>query len=61
MPADDFAKIANTYGLKGTAYPTVETAVQAALANGNPADMIFIGGSSFIVADALPLFNSSNH
>ena len=41
------------HGLKGTAYPTVSAAVDAALAASTPEDFIFIGGSSYIVADYL--------
>ena len=40
-------------GLTGTAYPTVVDAVQAAKKNCLPKDLIFVGGSSFIVADLL--------
>ena len=40
-------------GLKGTTYPTVVEAVQAAKKNCPPKDLIFVGGSSFIVADLL--------
>jgi len=34
----------------------VSTAINAAKENADENDFIFIGGSSFIVADALPLF-----
>lgn len=44
------------YGLKGSSYPTVSDAIFAAKENAEKEDVIFIGGSSFIVADALPLF-----
>ena len=40
-------------GLKGNAYPTVVEAVQAAKKDCPPKDFIFVGGSSFIVADLL--------
>ena len=36
-----------------TTYPTVVEAVQAAKKNCPPKDLIFVGGSSFIVADLL--------
>ena len=42
-------------GLQGRAYPTVAEAVAAARASATPDDMIFIGGSTFIVADFLSL------
>ena len=39
--------------LHGDAYPDVETAVAAAKEKANKNDFIFVGGSSFIVADLL--------
>lgn len=39
------------YGLKGAAYPDVMTAYHAARAAAYPDDLIYIGGSSFVVAD----------
>lgn len=41
------------WNLKGTCYPDVESAVSSARANATENDLIFIGGSTFIVADAL--------
>lgn len=42
-----------TYGLRGSCYDTVAGALNAARAVAGQDDMIFIGGSTFIVADAL--------
>lgn len=47
------------YNLKGDTYPTVSKAVKAAIKNADKDDLIFIGGSSFVVADALQLFHCS--
>mgnify|MGYP001263585016 CR=1 FL=1 len=44
---------AEGYGLAGQAYNSVPEAVEAARAASGPRDMIFIGGSTFVVADAL--------
>jgi dihydrofolate synthase/folylpolyglutamate synthase len=44
---------AGKYGLGGDSYPTVGEALAAARAAAGPDDMIFIGGSTFVVADAL--------
>lgn len=44
------------YGLQGFTYPSVSDAIRAAKENAGENDLIFIGGSSFVVADALPLF-----
>jgi dihydrofolate synthase/folylpolyglutamate synthase len=41
------------YGLAGDSYPSVAEALSAARAAALPDDMIFIGGSTFVVADAL--------
>jgi dihydrofolate synthase / folylpolyglutamate synthase len=40
-------------GLKGECYPDVKTAMKAAVKTASESDMIFIGGSTFIVADAI--------
>ena len=53
MPATQLAEIANQCGLIGEQYPSVEEAYNAALAAAQPSDTIFIGGSTFIVADLL--------
>ncbi len=53
MAAEDIAALGKELGLKGTVYPTVSEAYQTALAETSPSDLIFVGGSSFIVADLL--------
>ena len=50
------ARQAETYGLKGNSFGGVVEAMGAAKENADKNDLIFIGGSSFIVADVLPLF-----
>lgn len=47
------AKQAATHGLKGTVYTTVKEAYLAAEREAKPDDMIFSGGSTFVVADLL--------
>ncbi|MFZ5942393.1 MAG: bifunctional folylpolyglutamate synthase/dihydrofolate synthase [Bacteroidota bacterium] len=47
---------AKAFGLQGAVYDTVKDAVEAARREALPDDLIFIGGSTFVVADALPLF-----
>ena len=46
-------RLAGEAGLKGDTYPSVSEAVQAAKADAAPEDFIFVGGSTFIVADLL--------
>lgn len=53
------AETALQFDLKGDKYNTVELAMKAAKENANKNDFIFIGGSSFVVADALTLFINS--
>lgn len=47
---------AQKYGLNGNIYDEISKAIESAQKNADENDFIFIGGSSFIVADALPLF-----
>ena len=53
MPARDLASLAESKGLSGQMYPTVEKAYSAALNDASENDTVFIGGSTFIVADLL--------
>ncbi|MBP9185834.1 MAG: bifunctional folylpolyglutamate synthase/dihydrofolate synthase [Bacteroidia bacterium] len=53
MPAAQLATEAAVYNLNGKVYATVNEAKQAALKQASITDMIFIGGSTFIVAEAL--------
>ena len=53
LPAEKVKELANSYGLSGNAYPDVKTAVEAAQKQASADDFIFVGGSSFIVADLL--------
>lgn len=52
----ELAHKGSAFGLQGTTYHTVESAVKAALLNANPDDLVFIGGSNFVVAEALECF-----
>ncbi len=49
-----FQKMGNLFNLKGECYPTVISALQAAKENADSDDLIFIGGSTFVVAEAIP-------
>lgn len=53
LPAEKVKELASSYGLSGDAYPDVKTAVEAAQKRADADDFIFVGGSSFIVADLL--------
>lgn len=53
LPEEELQNLARSAGLEGEAYPDVQTAVSAAKEKAGTKDFIFVGGSSFIVADLL--------
>ena len=60
LPKEQLSQKAASKGLHGAAYPTVEEAYRAALRDSAPDDMLYVGGSTFIVADllaTLPQYN----
>lgn len=57
MPVDRLLSCAKTNQLNGGAYPTVEKAFLAAREKAGPDDTVFIGGSTFVVADLLEKFS----
>ncbi len=58
MPAEEFAKKALSVSqFQFTTYPDVPSAYQAAKQNATAEDIIYIGGSTFIVADLLSYLN----
>lgn len=56
LDATELMKRASEYGLKGNAYAKVADAIEVALREAEADHMIYIGGSTFIVAEALPMF-----
>lgn len=56
MPAAEIAAMGLMHSLNGIIIDNVASAVERALSVANDEDTIFIGGSNFVVADALPLF-----
>lgn len=53
LPAGELAGLAAPHGLGGQVCPAVPQAVERALALAGSGDMVFIGGSTFVVADIL--------
>lgn len=53
LPEKELQELACEAGLSGKTYPDVQTAVDAARKAADPKDFIFVGGSSFVVADLL--------
>lgn len=56
LPAEEIMKIGNSHGLHGAAYPSVKDALEAAKRNASENDLIFVGGSTFIVSDLIVLY-----
>lgn len=52
-PEEKLRKMAARHGLNGDSYPTVDQAYGAALGQAGCDDFIFVGGSSYVVADFL--------
>jgi len=53
LPSDDLKLTGESYGLTGKAYASVKLAVNTAIIEADPQDFIFIGGSNFVVGEAL--------
>ncbi len=61
MNEDDLRHKAVAHGLNGRVFPDVATAYRKALAEASADDFIFVGGSSFIVADLFSLLEDHPH
>ena len=53
MPEQQLAQKARQAGLQGEYYPTVAAAYEAARQAASSEDMIYIGGSTFVVAEVI--------
>lgn len=53
MPESSLKIFGDQFGLNGETYPTVEEAYKAAMMGASSEDFIFIGGSTYVVADFL--------
>ena len=53
MEVDELATKANEKGLIGNTYPSVQAAFQSAKENAGKDDVVFVGGSTFVVAEVL--------
>jgi dihydrofolate synthase / folylpolyglutamate synthase len=53
MPVNELMNFATTYGLKGQSYESVRKAYKSALHNAHSDDFIYVGGSTFVVAEVL--------
>ena len=57
LPAEEMAQKAYAANLQGSYYDNVQTALEVAKAKADKDDLIFVGGSSFIVADLLTFYS----
>lgn len=53
MEAKELQRVFTEYDLTGNAYSSVKEAYNSALKNSSPEDFIFIGGSTFVVAEII--------
>lgn len=60
MPVECVAEIFGKHGIKGREYKTVEEAYNAIVNESQEDDLIYIGGSTFIVADLLGVIKMHN-
>lgn len=55
LPAEEIQCLAEKHGLQGTCFNSIESAYNKALSDSHPDDFIFVGGSTFVVADFLAI------
>ena len=53
LPAQSLADMASKYSLQGNVYPTIDEALDAALQQCHGKEIVFVGGSNFIVCEAM--------
>jgi dihydrofolate synthase / folylpolyglutamate synthase len=53
LEAESLKQQAEAFGLHGETYPTVKAAFQSAQKNAQKNDLVFVGGSTFVVAEVL--------
>ena len=53
MPPEEVAAVGASFGLQGECFATVEEAVEEALGKAKAEDTVFVGGSTFVVAEAI--------
>jgi dihydrofolate synthase/folylpolyglutamate synthase len=53
LEAETLKKQATSFGLQGEVYPSVKTALKSAQQNAAENDLVFVGGSTFVVAEVV--------
>jgi dihydrofolate synthase/folylpolyglutamate synthase len=59
LDARQLKALAGQFGLNGRSYISVKNAIQATLRNADDSDLIYMGGSIFVVAEILAYFKTS--
>lgn len=57
LAADELQNLAKNHNLSGNSFRTVEASVKSAQSEAAPDDLIFIGGSNFVVGEAIQYFS----
>lgn len=60
MPAEELTRRAKAIGMQGATCTDVASAYDSALSNASADDIIYIGGSTFVVADLLAYLNTKH-
>ena len=61
LAPEDLQALAEQYGLQGATYPNVHEALIAARKAANPdTDVLFVGGSNFLISDLLADFSNTD-
>jgi dihydrofolate synthase/folylpolyglutamate synthase len=60
LPVEKLLFAAHSIGMVGESSSSVETAVESALKNAEHDDLVFVGGSTFVVADLLSFWEKKN-
>ena len=60
LPADNLQQQAALAGLRGEVFSSVKEAVEKAVSDAQPDDFVFIGGSNFVVGEALDFLGISD-
>jgi dihydrofolate synthase/folylpolyglutamate synthase len=53
MNAEELQKMGGAHQLFGNSFNTVESALKKAQSNAKTGDLVFVGGSTFVVAEVL--------
>ncbi|MCQ2257228.1 MAG: bifunctional folylpolyglutamate synthase/dihydrofolate synthase [Bacteroidaceae bacterium] len=61
LPHSEIKRISYSFGLKGDSYPSVGEAYHEALSDSTADDFIYVGGSSFVVADFLTILGKEKN